>query len=756
VDDDCQQRVCLAGLCTTAFAAANTALAVQTPGDCKRAVCDGLGGVLPQILDSDTPADDTNVCTGEICTNGIPSHPALQAGTVCTQSGGRLCNGSSAAPACVGCLAVTNCPGTDTLCQQRACQDNACVTVNAPAGTAAEADAAGNCHKNVCGSTGNVVSQIDNTDTPAEDGNSCTLGTCNAGTPAQVPVATGTMCAQNNGHVCNGTAACVECITAADCPGTDTICRQRTCGANNTCGTVNAAAGIDAEADATGNCHKAVCNGNGGVDSQIDDNDKPAADTNQCTTATCTAGVASQAPVTPGTTCSQGGGKVCSGTACVECIVATDCAGTDSACQHRTCTANTCGTAFANAGDPAEADAAGNCHKAVCNGSGGVDSLVDDTDKPVDGNVCTNDVCTAGVATNPTLPAGTICNADNVHVCSGSSATCNPLTFRVVRVGDGSAALTNASTATFIEERQLDGTQVGSPLALPTAASGGNMPLTLSGSASSDGALALSGDGRFLTLAGYGEPPGTAGVVGIAATTINRVVARVDVAGTINTTTRFNFAFSANNVRSAASADGSGFWIGGNGNSTTQGVWYNPLGNNGGEVQIISTPGNTRWVQVIGGQLYVTGNGSNLVGVDTIGTGLPTTTGQTAALLPGLASGGSPFGYVLLDVNSTVVGLDTLYVADDGTTAGIKKYTFNGTIWSAAGTLNASPATGFRGLAGYAVSGTVTLIASTIASSQNQLVVFVDNGTSVTANSIRTADANTVLRGVALSPHFQP
>ncbi len=217
----------MAGFCTMGFTAANTALAVQTPGDCKRTVCDGLGGVLPQILDSDTPADDSNVCTSEICMNGIPSHPPLQAGTVCTQSGGRLCNGSSAAPACVGCLAVANCPGTDTICRQRACQDNACIAVNAPAGTAAEADATGNCHKNVCGNSGNVVSQIDNTDTPAEDGNQCTLATCNAGTPSQQPVTAGAVCNQNNGRVCSGTT-CVECIAASNCPGTDSICQQRT------------------------------------------------------------------------------------------------------------------------------------------------------------------------------------------------------------------------------------------------------------------------------------------------------------------------------------------------------------------------------------------------------------------------------------------------------------------------------------------------------------------------------------------------
>ena len=46
-----------------------------------------------------------------------------------------------------------------------------------------------------------------------------------------------------------------------DCPGTDTLCRQRTCPADHTCGHTDTAAGTAAEPDATGNCHKALCDG---------------------------------------------------------------------------------------------------------------------------------------------------------------------------------------------------------------------------------------------------------------------------------------------------------------------------------------------------------------------------------------------------------------------------------------------------------------------------------------------------------------
>ena len=55
-----------------------------------------------------------------------------------------------------------------------------------------------------------------------------------------------------------------------------------------------------------------------------------------------------------------------------------------------------------------------------------------------------------------------------------------PFTFGnivVVRVGDGAAALTNASTATFLDEYTPAGALVQS-IALPTAASGSNQPFT--------------------------------------------------------------------------------------------------------------------------------------------------------------------------------------------------------------------------------------------------------------------------------------
>ena len=58
-----------------------------------------------------------------------------------------------------------------------------------------------------------------------------------------------TTCAQTGGSLCNGSTpapACVVCLLATDCPGTDTDCHRRICGTQNTCGFANEPAGTSA------------------------------------------------------------------------------------------------------------------------------------------------------------------------------------------------------------------------------------------------------------------------------------------------------------------------------------------------------------------------------------------------------------------------------------------------------------------------------------------------------------------------------
>jgi hypothetical protein len=274
----------------------------------------------------------------------------------------------------------------------------------------------------------------------------------------------------------------------------------------------------------------------------------------------------------------------------------------------------------------------------------------------------------------------------------------------------------------------------------------------MSGSATSDGCLSLSADGHYLALAGYDAATGTASV---ASSSSAHVAGRIDATGAVNTSTVFTMANASNNARGAATTDGSEFWVSGPGGSSAGGIWYNTLGGGGPETRVVSNLTNVRCVAIFNNQLYGSSNGATN-SVFSVGFGTPTGMGTMANGLPMLSTA-SPFGFAIFDIETGVAGVDTVYLADEA--AGLEKWTFDGTNWSLAFTLNAAGAgPGYRGVAGYAVGRTVTLMASSADASPNRLVVFVDENNNVTpaGSVVGNSDPNTIFRGVALSPHFAP
>jgi hypothetical protein len=310
----------------------------------------------------------------------------------------------------------------------------------------------------------------------------------------------------------------------------------------------------------------------------------------------------------------------------------------------------------------------------------------------------------------------------------------------VVRVGDGAAALTNAGQAVFLDEYTTAGALVQS-LPLPTVGNGADQPLVMSGTATSEGILTLSPNGQWLVCAGYAAAPGTASIASTTAVAAPRVAARVALDGSIDTETTFAGLFSGNNVRSAVTDDGLQFWAaGGNG-----GIVHAVLG--GGTVTALNTtaPTNNRVVAIAGGQLYCTSGSGSTRGVIAVGTGLPTTAGQTLALLPGFPTAtASPYDFFFADAN-------TVYVADDRTSGGaggIQKWTLAAGTWSLQYTLAPAATTGCRGLSGIVAGGVTTLYATTTTTPLNDLVAVVDTGAGSTFTTLATAGTNTVLRGV--------
>ena len=291
-------------------------------------------------------------------------------------------------------------------------------------------------------------------------------------------------------------------------------------------------------------------------------------------------------------------------------------------------------------------------------------------------------------------------------------------------------------------------------IALPTSADAGNEPFALQGTTTSEGSLTRSADGHYVVVAGYGTTPGVpdsgAGSSTAYDAGVPRVVARVDVNGNIDTTTQLN-AFNKTNIRSAATNDGTSFWAVGANNDGTQ---YVTLGSTGTATTLQTTLVNERVVQIFGGQVYVSASSGAFHGVSTVGTGLPTTSGQTVTLLPGMpVDAGSAYGFSMLDLDASVTGLDTLYIADDtAQTGGVQKWVFNGTTWTKIATFNDKTTTGFRGLTAYFDGTNVVLIATT--GDAASVVKYTDDGVNLapTGTVIATAPANTAFRGVALAP----
>jgi Secretion system C-terminal sorting domain len=337
-----------------------------------------------------------------------------------------------------------------------------------------------------------------------------------------------------------------------------------------------------------------------------------------------------------------------------------------------------------------------------------------------------------------------------VSTPTGSGFT--PGNVAVVRVGNGSAALTTAATAEFVDEYTLSGTRVQS-IALPTTENGSIRAFTNSGTATSDN-LTRTADGRYLLLPGYNAVPGTAGIVTTAVATNNRLVARVAADGSVDTDTRITDAFSASNIRSAVSTDGSMLYVSG-GNS---GIRYLPFGNTGTTTALSSSAiVNFRILGIAGGNLYASSAANANYGLNQIGTGLPTTAGAAVTVLPGFptTSGPSPYGFYFADMSSTVTGMDVVYVTDDNTTGGIQKWSLVGGTWTLNGTIGGSTTALLRGLTGFMTGTSVQLVAS----GGGGLYKVTDNAGYNVAPTTTTLPApfvvpaaNTSFRGVAPTP----
>jgi hypothetical protein len=195
---ECKKPACLMGTCGFDFTAANTVLMMQTPSDCLKSVCDGMGNVksVPDDMDLE---DDKNDCTTDTCAQGIPKHDPKAAETACGNM--QKCTVDAKCVDCVtdGDCASNVCDAMTFKCAPPGCGDNK--------KNGAETDV--DCGGAMC--------------PPCSTGQGCSMGTdCVGGVCAMMICAPScTDGVKNNGEsdVDCGGPSCPKCDVAKACGG---------------------------------------------------------------------------------------------------------------------------------------------------------------------------------------------------------------------------------------------------------------------------------------------------------------------------------------------------------------------------------------------------------------------------------------------------------------------------------------------------------------------------------------------------------
>jgi len=326
----------------------------------------------------------------------------------------------------------------------------------------------------------------------------------------------------------------------------------------------------------------------------------------------------------------------------------------------------------------------------------------------------------------------------------------NLVVYRVGDVPPNSLSLATNGSPVFLDEYTPGGTLVQT-VALPKVQDGLNRPLVANGQRAEEGALTLSADGRYLFLTGYDRPlpPVSGALQSTAASAVNRTIGRVDWLGIVDTT--MGLSNLEKGINSIASYDGSQVWVTGENGSVQRAVFASST-----STFVVGVTPSTigRQLHIFEDQLYI----STSSRIAKVGTGLPT----SSASLTGPAEWNlsNSFGFFFADLSAAVAGLDTLYVASDGSAA-LSKYSLYDGVWTLTGTVGTA-SDDYRGLTASVSGTTVTLYAvaggGTTASGGGRLVKLIDSsgyaGTLAgTPTTLSTAANQTAFRGVAWVPH---
>jgi Lamin Tail Domain/CotH kinase protein len=309
----------------------------------------------------------------------------------------------------------------------------------------------------------------------------------------------------------------------------------------------------------------------------------------------------------------------------------------------------------------------------------------------------------------------------------------------VVRAGNGTETLSSQGNSVFLDEFTTSGTLTNSV----TIPNNGTNAFLISGSASSEGAITRSADGRVLVLGGYQISLTNTATLGVSlanadAATVPRAVGAVDAFGSFGLVGVTITQFGANNMRGGATDGRGNYW----GAGAASGTYY--FGD-GAAATIQSTVKNTVVIQDVGGDLFFS-TSKTTPGIWKIpGTPAVATTPTVVFSSPT----GKPYAFAF-NTNFT-----TGYVADDtlATNGGIQRWDFTAGQWKLSYAFAGVTNIGARGLA-VDFNGVQPIIyATTAGDNANSLIKITDNGAASPMTTLATAAINEVFRGVTFAPN---
>jgi hypothetical protein len=352
--------------------------------------------------------------------------------------------------------------------------------------------------------------------------------------------------------------------------------------------------------------------------------------------------------------------------------------------------------------------------------------------------------CTSGAATPVNFAAQALVRGPNVAYTPGNIVVAQPSYF--------TAPVGSSAAMVLLREYTPAGTYVQT-FEVPVADNGSNQTCTVLYGSTTETNLQLSDNGQYLTWTGYDAAPGTASLSGTSAASVNRIVGFTTIDGAINTSTRISDAYDANVIRGAVTDNGARFWVSGV-STGAGGVRLVNLGSTGSSTLLTSGLNNSRAINIENNQLFVSSAASGFVGINRVGTGLPTTATTTTIAIPFT----DPRAFALLDLDNGVAGDDVAYIAGN---SGIFKFYNNGTAWVAMGSLTGTAISHLTA----AVNGANVDIYVTDGANMYKIIDAAGPSSNISNNGstlasvatwTRTAFANTAFRGVAFAPTSAP